>query len=191
MAEYTAIADVGRTLVHLLRSQMTPDPIPSPEMIGLASPADKGDLALSLFLYEVQQNGLNQQQYWQEQGNAQTAPPMALDLHFLLTAHSNADLQTRALDEHRIIGRALQVLYDNQNVRGSMLQGALADSNEEFRVLLMEPLSLHTAITLFPNQPYKLSYNLIAGPVYIDSGRNKPIQRVLDRQDKFKGIEQP
>lgn len=189
MADYTAIADVGRTLVHLLRSLMTPDPIPSPEMVGLASPADKGDLALSLFLYDVQANGLNQQQYWQEQGNSQTAPPMALDLHFLLTAHSNADLQTRALDEHRIIGRALQVLYDNQTVRGSWLQGALADSNEEFRVLLMEPLSLHTAITLFPNQPYKLSYNLIVGPVYIDSGRNKSIPRALDRQDNLKGIE--
>jgi hypothetical protein len=191
MADYTAIADVGRTLVHLLRTQMTPDPIPSPEMIGLASPADKGDLALSLFLYEVQQNGLNQQHYWQEQGQAQSAPPMALDLHFLLTAHSNADLQTRAMDEHRILGRALQVLYDNQTVRGSWLQGTLAESDEEFRVLLMEPLSLHTAITLFPNQPYKLSYNLIAGPVFLDSGRNKPIQRVLDRKDTFKGIEQP
>ncbi|MBL0388126.1 DUF4255 domain-containing protein [Tumebacillus sp. ITR2] len=189
MADFTAIADVGRTIVHLLREQMTPDPIPTPEMIGLSSPADKGDLALSLFLYEVQQNGINQQNFWSDQGNSQQAPPMALDLHFLLTAHSNADVQTRALDEHRILGRAIQVLYDNQTVRGSRLQGALADSNEEFRLLLIEPLSLHTAITLFPNQPYKLSFNFIAGPVYLDSGRNKQSQRVLDRKDNMRGLE--
>ncbi|KEO82554.1 DUF4255 domain-containing protein [Tumebacillus flagellatus] len=189
MADYTAIADVGRTLVQLLRANMTPDPIPNPEMIGLASPADKGDLALSLFLYEVQQNGIHQQNFWSDSGKSQQAPPMALDLHFLLTAHSGADLQTRALDEHRILGRAIQVLYDNQTVRGSWLQGALGDSDEEFRLVLMEPLSLHTAITLFPNLPYKLSFNFIAGPIYLDSGRHKQVQRVLDRKDSVRGLE--
>lgn len=188
LADFTVIADVGRTLVQLLRANLTPEPIPSPEMIGLASPADKGDLALSLFLYEVVQSGANQPNYWHDSGNSQQAPPMALDLHFLLTAHSNADLQTRALDEHRILGRAIQVLYDNQSVRGSWLQGALAESNEDFRLLLMEPLSLHTSITLFPNLPYKLSFNFIAGPIYLDSGRTKMAQRVLDRKDSFKDI---
>jgi hypothetical protein len=165
MADYTALADAGRSLQYMFRASMTPDPIPQPELIGLASPADKGDLMLTLFLYEVKPNGMAQH-------------------HYILTAHSNAELATRAIDEQRILGRAIQVLHDNSTVRGSFLQGALADSDEEFRIVMQEPLSLHTAITLFPNMPYKLSVSFLAGPVYIDSGRGKPVRRIVEREDR-------
>jgi len=47
---YTAIADAGASLVKLLREHMAPDPIPRSDLIGIASPADKGDLALTLYL---------------------------------------------------------------------------------------------------------------------------------------------
>ncbi|ASS75502.1 hypothetical protein CIG75_11265 [Tumebacillus algifaecis] len=185
MADFTVVADVGRTLVQLLRTNMTPDPIPQPEMIGLASPADKGDFVLSLFLYQIEQNGMAQQSYLIDNGSSVKDPPMAVDLHYLLTAHSNADLQTRSIDEQRIMGRALQVLNDNSWVKGSVLQGALADANEEFKVVMREPINLHTAITLFPNQPYKLSFNLVAGPIFIDSGKDKPVGRIVERGDTF------
>ncbi|MFD2171201.1 DUF4255 domain-containing protein [Tumebacillus lipolyticus] len=188
MADFTVIADVGRTLVHLLRTHMTPDPIPQPEMIGLVAPADKGDFVLSLFLYQIEQNGMAQQSYMIDNGPSVQDPPMAVDLHYLITAHSSADLQTRAIDEQRIMGRALQVLHDNSWLKGSALQGALSDSNEEFKIVMREPINLHTAITLFPNQPYKLSFNFMAGPVYIDSGKNKPIGRIVERSDKVEDM---
>lgn len=184
MADYTALADAGRSLQYLFRATMTPDPIPQPELIGLASPADKGDLMLSLFLYEVRPNGMAQHHYMIDRGHSQQDPPLAVDLHYILTAHSNAELATRAIDEQRILGRAIQVLNDNAIVRGSFLQGALADSDEEFRIVMQEPLSLHTAITLFPNMPYKLSVSFLAGPIYIDSGRGKPVRRIVEREDR-------
>lgn len=189
MADYTVLADVGRSLQYMFRACMTPDPIPQPELIGLASPADKGDLMLSVFLYEIVPNGLAQHHYMIDKGSAQQSPPMAVDLHFIVTAHSNAELATRAIDEQRILGRAIQVLHDNSIVRGSFLQGALADNDEEFRIVMQEPLSLHTAITLFPNQPYKLSFSFLAGPVYIDSGRHHPITRIVERKDSVAGVE--
>ncbi|MGB8956739.1 MAG: DUF4255 domain-containing protein [Tumebacillaceae bacterium] len=189
MADYTALADAGRTLQYMFRACMTPDPIPQPELIGLASPADKGDLMLSIFLYEVTPNGMAQHNYMIDRGSSQQAPPLAVDLHYLVTAHSNAELATRAIDEQRILGRAIQVLHDNGTVRGSFLQGVLADNDEEFRIVMQEPLSLHTAITLFPNLPYKLSFSFLAGPIYIDSGRNKPITRIVERQDRVSEVE--
>lgn len=182
MADSTVIADVGRTLLQLFRDNMTPEPVLQPELIGLASPADKGDFALTLFLFSIEPNGVNQQAYMMNsRGNSERPSPMAVDLSYLLTAHSTAELQTRGLDEHHIMGRAIQVLYDNTVIKGSALQGALADADEELRVVMIEQLSLHTAITLFPSMPYKLSFSFKIGPVYIDSTRTRPIKRVVAR----------
>jgi hypothetical protein len=66
-------------------------------------------------------------------------------------------------------------------IKGSALQGALADADEELRVVMIEQLSLHTAITLFPSMPYKLSFSFKIGPVYIDSTRTRPVKRVVAR----------
>ena len=111
---------------------------------------------------------------------------MTVELFYLLTAHSAAELQTRSLDEHRILGRALQVLYDNSIIKGQALQGSLADTNEELRIV-MENLSLDTLISLFPNTPYKLSVCFSVGPVYIDSTRMKATKRVVERDISITG----
>lgn len=186
MADSTVIADVGRTLVQLFRDNMTPEPILHPEQIGLASPADPGDFALTVFLYAVEQSGINQQAFMVNSGTgSQQFPPMALDLSYLITAHSSAEMQTRALDEHQIMGRAIQVLYDNQLIRGSALQGTLADSDEDLKLEMMEQLSMHTAITLFPSKPYKMSFSFKVGPVYLDSARMRPVRRVVARGDQY------
>ena len=56
IAQYTVIADVGITIVQLLRDNMVNEPIQQPEFIGLSHPNDKGDLSLSLFLYSVKES---------------------------------------------------------------------------------------------------------------------------------------
>lgn len=189
MADSTVIADVGRTLIQLFRDNMVPDPILQPESIGLTSPAEKGDFALTLFLYQIDQNGISQQSLMMNRGpNSQQMPPMAVDLHYLITAHSTADAQTKGLDEHRILGRAIQVLYDNLQIRNSALQGSLADADEELRIqLLDQQLPMQTMTSLFPSMPYKLSFGFTVGPVFIDSGRTKPMNRILDRDTQFRG----
>lgn len=185
MADSTVIADVGKTLIQLFRDNMTPEPVLHPEQIGLASPADPGDFALTLFLHQVEQSGINQQSYYVNNGSGTNTPPLALELSYLITAHSNAEMTTRAIDEHQILGRAMQVLYDNQMIRGSALQGALADADEEIRIVMMEQLPLHTAITLFPSKPYKLSFQFKVSPVYIDSTKVRPVKRVVNRGAGF------
>src|SRR3954454_6956378 len=103
---------------------MTPDPIPQPEMIGLASPVDKGDFYLSLYLYNVRESGNNRQTQMIDRGtNEIQFPPMVVDLSYIITVQSPAELSSRALDEHRILGRAMQVFYDNSVLRGSLTVG--------------------------------------------------------------------
>jgi hypothetical protein len=186
IAQYTVIADVGITIVQLLRDNMVNEPIQQPEFIGLSHPNDKGDLSLSLFLYSVKESADRQTQMLSRGQSTLQFPPLTVELFYLLTAHSAAELQTRSLDEHRILGKALQVLYDNSIIRGQALHGSLADTNEELRIV-MENLPLDTLISLFPNSPYKLSVCFSVGPVYIDSTRIKATKRVIERDISITG----
>lgn len=188
IGDYSVIADVGQTLIGLLRDKMTPEPIPQPELIGMASPADKGDLALSLYLYSIKENGESRRTSMVDKGGGNLQyPPLSLDLFYLLTAHSNADPQFRVLDEQRIMGKALQVLYDHSILRGANLKGALAAGNEEIRVA-MESLSADqlTGFWKFGDAPYKLTVGYRVGPVLLDSTRVKTVARVVEREIQFK-----
>jgi hypothetical protein len=186
IGQYTVIADVGLTILQLLRDNMVNEPIQQPEFIGLSHPNDKGDLSLSLFLYSVKESADRQTQMLSRGQNTLQFPPLTVELFYLLTAHSAAELQTRALDEQRILGKALQVLYDNSIINGQALQGSLADTNEELRIV-MENLSLDTLISLFPNSPYKLSVCFSVGPVQIESTRVKATKRVIERDISITG----
>lgn len=162
---------------------MTPDPIPRPDLIGIASPADKGDLALSLYLCAVRENGDARRNEMQLQGGVMRYPPLTVDLHYLLTPHSTADLQTRALDEHRLLGRAAQVLYDHSIVRSPYLEGTLAENEEELRITSvgLEPDQV-TRYWSFGDLPYKLSLVYRVGPVLLESNRVKATSRVVERR---------
>lgn len=189
IGDYSVIADVSASLVKLLRENMTPDPIPQPEMIGLASPVDKGDFYLSLYLYNVRESGDNRQTHMIARGTTQIQyPPMAVDLSYLLTVHSPAELQSRALDEHRILGRAMQVFYDHSILRGSMTLGTLAEKDEEVRIV-MEPLNGESILNMwnFADTPYRLSVSYTVGPVNIDSTRIKTTKRVSETDFRIQG----
>ncbi|OBZ12256.1 MULTISPECIES: DUF4255 domain-containing protein [Bacillales] len=182
MGGYTVIADLGASLLRLLRDHLTPDPVPRPDLIGMASPRDAGDLALSLFLFNVKENGEARRTGMVDRGGVLQYPPQALDFYFMMTAHSNADRLTRSLDEHRILGRAMQVLYDNAVLSGPYLEGTLAESSGSIRLTLasMEGEEL-MKLWQFGDLPYKLSVVYRVGPVMLDSNRVKPVSRVVER----------
>lgn len=180
MADYTVISDVGLSLVKLLREQLTPELISTPESIGLASPADKGDLQLVLFLYQIEENAENRRTVMTGRGSdALQYPPQALNLTFLITCYSASDIASRALDEQRILGKVMQVLSDCSVLRGSQLHGSLAEKNEELRIARRD-VPMDTLANLFSETPYKLSVSYTVGPVFLDSTRTKPTKRVTE-----------
>ncbi|MFC4101936.1 DUF4255 domain-containing protein [Paenibacillus xanthanilyticus] len=184
MATYAVIAEAGASLLALLREAMSPEPVTHPELIGMASPADKGDLSLSLYLYRVAESSEGRRTEFIASGSGMLQfPPLALDLYYLLTPYSSADLQSRTLDEHRILGKALQVLHDNAVLRAPYLTGSLAERGEELRITMdpMTPDALN-GVWNFGSLPQKLSIPLRIGPVYIESTKLKPTTRVVERQ---------
>lgn len=182
MGGYTVIADLGASLLRLLRDHLTPDPVPRPDLIGMASPRDAGDLALSLFLFNVKENGEARRTGMVDRGGVLQYPPQALDFYFMMTAHSNADRLTKSLDEHRILGRAMQVLYDNAVLSGPYLEGTLAESGSAIRLTLMSMEGEEVMkLWQFGDLPYKLSVVYRVGPVMLDSNRVKVVSRVVER----------
>ncbi len=160
---------------------MTPEPIATPDLIGLASPMERGNYVLNLFLYQVKESQeARRTEMINRSTDTQQYPPMVLSLHFLLTVQSNSDVVTKAIDDQRIIGRAMQVLYDHSIVDRESLQGSLADTDAEIRINL-EDLPLERMQAFFPNAPYKLSLCYTVGPIYVGSTRTKSVKRVKER----------
>ncbi|OPY58511.1 MAG: hypothetical protein A4E56_03383 [Pelotomaculum sp. PtaU1.Bin065] len=187
---YTVIADVGNTLVKLLRDQMTPEPIPKAEMIGLCSPADKGDFRLTLFLYCLEEIGEYSYPEMRSVGpGIWQYPPLSLNLYYMMTAYSTADLHSRSLDEHRILGRAVQVFYDHGILRDSTLQGTLFEASEEIKIV-RNNLSVEQITEIwnrFTDVPFKLSVSYKVGPVDLDSTRFKKTKRVMEVEVNIDG----
>lgn len=193
MASSTAIGDVGESLVDLLKDRMTDLNLGDlDDKVALASPNDVGDggagkdLVLSLFLYRVEENA-----------HAKNATPasssvddletstLTLDLYYLLTAYpteSVSGLSAESAGQHRVLGRAMQVFYDNPVLRGSDLRGSLVGEAEVSISQYPEPADGVVSIwNTFQDQPYQPSVAYLASPVEIDSTRETERQRVVER----------
>lgn len=191
VSEYTAIADVGETLIRLLRDNMN-DLIPADSVV-LMSPADvEGqEIRLTLFLYSVVENPYLKNQQMRDLSPTQLQyPSLPLDLHYLLTAFASTQIPERTertLEEHRILGRAMRIFHDNAIVDGSVLQGNLAGTSEELRIIL-NTISLEDLTRIwgvFPNRPYRPSISYMVTPVTIDSTRITEAKRVVLRDLEY------
>jgi len=174
----SAIADVGEILITLLKDNMG---IP-PDTIMLISPGEieaNDNVRLSLFLYQVIENPYMKNQEMQKIDSAHLGyPPLTLELYYMLTAHPAAgipDRTERTKEEHGILGKALQIIYNSS---------ILAFSDYELRITL-NPMSLDdmTKIwTTFQDRPFRPSACYLVTPVYIDTTRETRVTRVVRKE---------
>ncbi|MCY7399441.1 MAG: DUF4255 domain-containing protein [Nocardioides sp.] len=204
MSDFRAIGGVSATLQTLIRDRMEfPDGVPdAPVTIGPPpfsakdSEQRKEDARLNLFLYRVTENGNLQNQEIPGRGsNGYGHPPLSLNLHYLLTAYGNTELNggaTALFDDtnaHFLLGSAMRVLHDFPIVTdqltavrppsgGLMLHPSLRDAYEKVR-LSLEPLTLEdvtkvwTALAL----RYRLSAAYVVNVVQVESRRTRPFPR--------------
>lgn len=185
MSDYTAIADVGETLVELVRENMQ-DLIPA-DSIALVSPGEiegKDNIRLSLFLYQVHENiYLRNLEMENMEPSKLKAPPLALDLYYMLTSYPSPGIQDRTErteEEHSILGRAMQILYDNPILTGSVLKGSLSAHDTELHVIVTS-ISLDDMSKIwstFKEKSFRPSVCYQVTPVKIESSRKKKIRRV-------------
>lgn len=192
MSDYRAIADIGETLIELLRDNMQ-DLIPRRQSIVLASPGEieeNDDVRLSLFLYQVLENiHLKNRDMQVKDPKTLVFPPVALDLYYMLTSYPSGvqDISERTKEEHSILGRVIQVLNDNTILTGSVLKGGLAINGYDLHITL-SPLSLDDMTkmwTTFPGKTFRSSICCLVTPVIIDTRREITVQRVVSKETGY------
>lgn len=185
MSDYTALSDVGETLIELLREKMQ-ELIPV-DSISLVSPGEiegKDNIRLSLFLYHVEENiHLKNQEMEKIGSSVLKAPPLALDLYYMVTSYPSPGIQDRTdrtREEHSILGKAIQVLHDNSILTGSVLKGSLSASDTILHMMVTS-LSLDDMTKIwntFKEKSFRPSVCYLVTPVKIESLREKKIHRV-------------
>ena len=184
MADFGVVSDVSATLVAALDDQLgTLVPPARAELNDLAGAVPAG-LVLTVTLYEILEDppSRNRPPVREVSGAAVITrkPPMALLLRYLLTPWGG-DQPT----EQRIVGRAMQVLYDDAILDGVQLRDGLRGSGDTLKVTLA-PLTLEerTRVWWAIQKPYRLSLNYEVRVVNLDAlaqRRAAPVQsRTLD-----------
>lgn len=189
MSDYVVIADVSDTLKKLLWENMKADPKIYPDIIGseddiiLSSPEEmltRNEKKLSLFLYQITECPYLKNKEMQRTDSTKLKHiPLSLVLFYLInpnTEDSNKD--------HILLGKVMQIFYDNAIVKGSILQGSLAGTMEELRVIIYS-LPFDELIHLwqsFSEKSFKLSVCYQVTPVMIESTREIEVKRVLEKE---------
>lgn len=184
MSDFTAIGDIGETLRKLLEDDPWSGVSPRPE-ITFKSPKeiqeDGGNPnKVSLFLFRILENAhLKNEELQRVDNTSLRLPPLALDLEYLVTPYSDEKTQEKV-----ILGKVMQIFHDNTILRGTVLQGDLAGTDEEIK-LLFNPISLDDMTKMwssFQEVGYRLSAIYLVTPVRIDSTRSMTVQRVVSKE---------
>lgn len=191
MAGYTAIRDVGVSIVALLDREF--GDLLQGGTVTLASPGEideGGSERLTVYLYRVSENGHTKNAERREIGTEKIKGlPLSLDLHYLVTAHPwtkpNSDTTSGTVveDQHLVLGRAMQVMQDNSVLRGSDLEGDLI-GDRELRISMYPeaPDEVMNVWNTFQDRPFRPSVSYLVGPVTIESTIEQPVHRVTERE---------
>jgi hypothetical protein len=190
MADYTVIAEVGESLVGVLWQEMRQDPnlhrlIDNETRISLESPFDLRNndaVRLSIYLYRIIENASTKNQFRvQDNGARSRKPPLNLDLHYLVTP-----LVGLPPEQHTVLGKVMQILYDRAILEGTDLTGSLGAAAEEVRVIL-NPVALEetTRIWQAMEMSYRLSMVYLVRVTMIDSRREQFTQPVIGKTSQY------
>ncbi len=178
MADYSIISDVSNEVLKILRDNICPELIQSPESIALVSPTDQNaDFQLGLYLYDIQELREYQQvDMIRMRGNQAQYPPKPLNLFFALYINSKSQMMSNAENEQRILGRVIQVLMDH-----SILYETTEREESSVSITLL-PLSFEekTKIWSVLSTPYQLGVYFSIAPVLLSSRRVRTFKRVVD-----------
>lgn len=177
MGKYTVIAEIDEYLLRLLADSLVPGLLADKNGIGLCVPGEQGDLTVGIYLYDIRENENLRLSGMVNSGvDMQSFPPTYLSLHYMITVWAHSDARYRAVQEHRLLGRILQVLKD-QNLWEASWFGMEDAPNIRVEYLDLTPEE-KTKIWNHPSAPYRTSLFFRLGPVRLDSAKTGRVSRV-------------
>lgn len=178
MSTYEAVGSVSSTLKQLLADRIdTPPGVLGPIPITVGLPPEEPEVVagplVNLFLYRVCENAALQSQELPGRGERGSFghPPLALDLHYLLTTYGiTKDPAGAKLDDeivaHWLLGSAMRILHDYAIITPELetaggqqiLDHALIGANELIK-LTLQPISLEDLSKVWTalSRPFRVS----------------------------------
>ena len=185
MGRYTIIAEIDEHLRQVLADGLVPELLPDKNAVGLCSPDEKGDLNVGICLYDICENeNLRISGMVNHSMEKQMFPPTYLSLYYMITVWSASDIRYRAIQEHRILGRIIQLLKD-QNLWAS--ENFDSEGKPDIRVEFLD-LTTEEKIKIWnqPSVPYRTSLFFRVAPVSLDSSKSREIRRVMSVEMQVK-----
>lgn len=191
MAKYTIISDIGKGLVSLLRDKLVPEPVDKGESIGICDPKERGGYIVGIHPYDIKEDtsGRATENTTLPDGSVQD-PPAMIELYYVVSVCSKAEIETKALDEAKIIGKIIQIFKDNLTIPPRYMPNNVGMPIENVPISML-PLNMEEKVkvwTMF-GEPYKLSVFYVVGPIAIDSENihkaKKKVETVYLGSDQF------
>lgn len=184
MGKYTIIAEIDEYLLRLLADSLVPELLADKNGIGLCAPEEHGDLTVGVYLYDIRENENLRLSGMVNSGvDIQSFPPTYLSLYYMITVWAHSDVRYRAVQEHRFLGRILQVLKD-QNLWEASWFGMEDAPNIRVDYLDLTPEE-KAKIWNHPSAPYRTSLFFCVGPVRLDSHKVRRVGRVTSAEIKI------
>ena len=193
MPDYGTIADVSDTLRQVLTDALQPlDPANPPlaEVSDLQGKIKTAPPRITIFLFETVEDpsARNRPPVLAAVPPNQILkkkPPMALLLRYMLTPWSGD-----RLTDHRLLGRAMQVLYNNPVLSGTQLLGQLAGTDQALKISL-SPLTIEERARVWYaiQQAYHLSVTYEVRVVNLDAIDSEPLTSISQRSTHILGPE--
>lgn len=201
MSNALAIAATTATLRNLLLTQV---PQLDGDLSDLEVTAQALDVArkgiskaqVNLFLYQTTINAAwrNMDMPRQTRPGEAGTPPLALNLHYLVTAYGRGDSDNDAVN-HRVLGGAMSVLHDHPMLSRSEIAIALPNNDlaEQFERVKITPLTLGveeiSKLWMVFQTQYRISMAYEVTVVLIDSrSPTRSALPVLKRGDDDRGV---
>ncbi|WP_030434696.1 DUF4255 domain-containing protein [Actinoplanes subtropicus] len=188
MGDHNVISDVSEILVAVLRDairDLDDDQPPQAILDDLSGTIPVSPPKLTLFLYEIAEDPSvrNRPPVRIEPagGDARSGfrkPPMALILRYLITAWGGDQVT-----QHKMLGRAMEALYNDAIIDGGRLGGSLAGTTDALH-LTLTPLTLDqkSYVWFALQKPYRLSLNYEVRVVNLDAVAQAGTRPVTARQ---------
>ncbi len=146
-----------------------------------------GANVLNLYCYHVHEDPNNKFRPQQSGGRAIATSPMALVLHYIVTAHTIVNTQFDALGEQRLLGYAMKTFHDYPVIDDRTMVGAdrvmplgLQGKDNRFEITMVQ-MSATEALTFWANE-----HEITAKPsAYYEI---RPVELAPDRPERLPGI---
>lgn len=146
--------------------------------------SEDSNVRLTVYLYSVTNAGALNTDPTQYSGATREKAELSVELRYLVMAFPDAQAENETegiLNQHELLGEAMQTLYDAEQIEADELPGSFQDEGITITLEQRDPLELTELWSSFSELPLNPCASYVVRPVKIPSTQETPLTEVEDR----------